>query len=344
MKFNAALLIETGKPLQIEQIQMPVLKPGQVIVEIHYSGVCHTQVLEARGYKGKDPYCPHCMGHEGTGIVVEIGPEVTKVKPGDKVVMSWIKGNGLDVPGTVYSGADGRNINAGGVTTFSEYSVVSENRLTLLPDQLQLIDGTMIGCAVATGMGSVFNTGNAQTGQSIAVFGAGGIGLCAIAAAKIANAENIIAIDINDSKLEVAKSMGATHTIKSTTDIVEKIKEIKKQGVDLAIEATGRPIVMTSAVESVRNQGGIAVIVGNAHFDEKLTIDPKQLNMGKQIRGTWGGDSVPDRDFPKYSSYLIDKKFSLQPLQSKNYKLEQINQALDDLECGNTVRPIISMK
>lgn len=341
MKTTAAILVETGKPLEIMELEIPALKSGQLLVQIAYSGVCHTQVLEARGYKGKDPFVPHCMGHEGTGIVIDTGPDVSKVQKGQKVLLSWLKGSGGDVPGTQYQMKGGQVVNAGGVTTFSYHSVVSENRVTPLPSGMDLSQGPMIGCAVATGMGAVLNTAAAKSGQSIAVFGCGGIGLFSIAAARIAGATNIIAVDINPSKLEVARSMGATHVIDSSPQSIEKIREIVKPGVDIAIEASGRPEVMRTALESVRNQGGVAVIIGNARHDETLVLDPKQFNMGKQLRGTWGGDSVPDRDFPTLCRYLMEGKFSVEPLSAKEYRLEDINTALSDLETGKTVRPLI---
>lgn len=344
MKTKAAVLVETGKPLEIFELEIPALLPGQVLVDIHFSGVCHTQILEARGSKGPDPFVPHCMGHEGTGVVLEVGSGVRRVKTGDRVIISWMKASGFDVPGTKYTGSKGQIVNSGAVTTFSHQSVISENRLTKMPDDAEMSDFTMIGCAVATGMGAVFNTAQLRPGQSVAVFGAGGIGLCAVAAARIAGAVQIIAVDVNLQKLEIARTMGATHIVPADEHAQQRIQTLAKNGLDVAIEATGRPLVMNMALESVRNQGGIAVVIGNAKQGELLSIDPKQLNMGKQLRGTWGGDNVPDRDFPRYCSMLQHKLFSLSSLSSKNYALEDINQALDDLEQGRTVRPVIAMK
>ncbi|HEX8096993.1 MAG TPA: alcohol dehydrogenase catalytic domain-containing protein, partial [Pyrinomonadaceae bacterium] len=129
MKTTAAILVKTGGPLELVELEIPALKPGQALVEVAWSGVCHTQVLECRGYRGEDKFLPHCLGHEGSGVVKEVGPGVGKIKPGDRVILSWIKGSGGDVPGTVYSWG-GRKVNAGGITTFSRHSVISENRLT----------------------------------------------------------------------------------------------------------------------------------------------------------------------------------------------------------------------
>jgi S-(hydroxymethyl)glutathione dehydrogenase / alcohol dehydrogenase len=191
------------------ELEVPALKPGQVLVEIAYTGVCHTQVLEARGYRGEDRFLPHCLGHEGSGIVREIGAGVMKVAPGDPVILSWMKGTGADVPGTVY-GWNGRSVNSGAITTFTRYAVISENRTTPLPATLSMRDAATLGCAVATGVGALFNTAQAQAGQSVAVFGAGGIGLCAIAGAAARGCRPIVAIDVVLDKLKRALQMGAT--------------------------------------------------------------------------------------------------------------------------------------
>jgi len=343
MKTTAAVLVETGKPLVLADLEIPKLKPGQAVVEICYSGVCHTQLLECRGHRGEDKFLPHLLGHEAGGIVADIGPGVTKVKPGDQVILSWIKGCGANVPGTVYKWND-RNVNAGAVTTFSRHSVVSENRLTLAADGISLQQAALLGCAVPTGAGAVFNTANPKPGQSIAIFGAGGIGLCAVNAAAIAGCVPIIAVDILDAKLKLAEQMGATVLINSSNkNAVQEINRICPGGVDFAVEATGDTGVMVQAMQSVRNQGGAAVVIGNAKFSQMLTIDPREFNNGKQLRGTWGGDTQPDTDFPRYAKLITAGKLNLAPLISKSYLLSDINQAIDDLEAGKAARPIIDL-
>ncbi|HEU0148682.1 MAG TPA: alcohol dehydrogenase catalytic domain-containing protein, partial [Bradyrhizobium sp.] len=146
MKTQAALLVQTGQPLVLADIEIPALKPGQALVEIAYSGACGTQVMEWRGDKGEDKWVPHCLGHEGTGTVLEVGSAITKVKAGDKVVLSWIKGSGIEAGGAVYDW-DGKKVNSGGVTTFQRHAVVSENRLTLLPPDLPMDVAVLLGCA-----------------------------------------------------------------------------------------------------------------------------------------------------------------------------------------------------
>jgi S-(hydroxymethyl)glutathione dehydrogenase/alcohol dehydrogenase len=343
MKTTAAVLLETGKPLVLADLEIPALKPGQTLVEIAYSGVCHTQLLECRGHRGEDRFLPHCLGHEGSGTVRDVGPGVNKVAPGDKVILSWMKGTGGNVPGTAYSMA-GQTVNSGAITTFSHYSVISENRLTKIAEKLPLREAALLGCAVPTGLGSVINTAAIQAGQTVVVFGTGGVGLFAVAGAALSNAAKIIAVDILASKLELAKEMGATDTIDaSQADSGTKIRELLPQGADIAIEATGNPQVMAQALSVVRQQGGKAVIIGNAKHGAMLQIDPQQLNQGKQLLGTWGGDNDPDHAFPKYIEFAASGKLQLAPLISKTYALGDVNTAIDDLEAGRTPRPLIDM-
>ena len=356
MKTLAAVLVQTGHPLELLDLELPALKAGQVLVEVRISGICHTQLLEVRGHRGKDAYLPHCLGHEGVGDVLEIGQGVSKVKPGDAVILSWIKGSGADVPGLVYRDTTNRRtVNAGGITTFQRYAVVSENRLTVMSAGVPIVQAALLGCAVPTGVGAVLNTAGAGAGDSIAVFGCGGVGLCAVAGAASVNrteessggASPVIAIDVIDAKLKLAVSMGATHTINASDsgdDVVERVLAIESGGVDIAIEATGLPAVMRQAFESVKPRGGRAVVIGNARFGSELTIDPAQLNQGKQLRGTWGGDSQPDRDYQRYGDLLASGTIDLSPLMSEPFSLERVNEALDALESGAVARPMIDMR
>lgn len=341
MYTRAAILVETKKPLVVDKIKIPDLKPGQVLVKIKYSGVCHTQLLEAGGHRGEDPFLPHCLGHEGSGIVADIGKDVNKVKKGDHVILSWIKGSGANVPGTVYEW-NGKKVNAGAITTFSDYAVISENRLTVIPEDFSLKKAALLGCAAPTGLGTIFNTAKPTPGESLAVFGCGGIGLCAIQGAAIAGCVPIIAVDINEQKLEMAKKMGAQYIINAKNeDPVEAIKGICT--LDYAIEASGSPVAMRQAVQCVRPQGGLAVIIGNAHHGTELSLDPKEFNMGKRILGTWGGDNNPDVHYPRYCNLAHHGRLDLENLTTKTYSLDQIDQALEDLKQGKVLRPLIEM-
>lgn len=343
MKTTAAVLVATQKPMELIELEIPSLKPGQALVEIAYSGVCHTQLLECRGYRGEDKFLPHLLGHEGSGIVRELGAGVSKVKAGDRVILSWIKGAGADVPGTVYRWGD-KLVNAGAITTFGKFAVISENRLTPLPKDLPLREAALLGCAVPTGFGAVFNVARPLAGQSMAIFGMGGIGLCALSAAAVSGCVPLIAVDIRPEKLALAKQMGATHALNGAEcDPVAEIAKLVAGGADFAVESSGRPQAMRQALSCVRQQGGAAVVVGNARHGELLELDPKQLNLGKRLLGTWGGDNLPERDYPRYARLLASGKVNLAPMLSKEYALENINAAVDDLESGRAIRPLIAM-
>ena len=343
MKTEAALLVQTGQPLVMAEIEIPALKPGQVLVEIAFSGACGTQVMEWRGDKGQDKWVPHCLGHEGTGTVIDAGVAVTKVKIGDQVVLSWIKGSGIEAGGAVYDW-DGQRVNAGAITTFQRHAVVSENRLTLLPVDLPMDLAVLLGCAAPTGMGAVFNVLHLQAGDSVAIFGTGGIGLNACVAAALGGGVPVIGIDPSPERRELAKSYGCTHVIDPTgIDVVAEIRKIVPQGVDLAVEASGIPAVMDQAVNATRQQGGRAVVIGNAKLGARLDLNPGVFNQGKSLMGTWGGDSVPDRDYGRYARLIASGRFPMRALLSAPYRLDQATQALTDLAAGKVGRPLIDM-
>ena len=260
----SAVLTELNQPLRFLELAIPELKSGQVLVDVAYSGVCHSQLLEVRGKRGPDRFLPHTLGHEGSGTVMGVGLGVTKVKPGDRVVLSWIKGNGTDVPSTIYQSAEGP-VNSGAISTFMRRTVISENRVTPIPNTFPLREAALLGCAVPTGGGVVLYTAGVRPGSSVAIFGIGGIGLSAILVANLMNATTIIAIDVFDHKLDQAHRSGATHLINARhQDPLSAILEITShRGVDYAIEAAGRRETMELAFQSVRDGGGLCVIAGN---------------------------------------------------------------------------------
>ena len=343
MKTEAALLVETGTPLVVASIEIPKLKPGQVLVEIAFSGACGTQLMEVTGAKGEDKWCPHCLGHEGSGIVLETGSAVTKVKVGDKVVLSWIKGTGIEAGGTVYEW-DGKKVNSGAVTTFQRHALVSENRLTPVPQGMDMDIAVLLGCAAPTGMGAVYNVLNVKAGDSVVVFGTGGIGMNAVMAAALAGATAVVGVDLKASRRDMALAFGATHVIDPAAgDVAGQIKAIAPQGIDMAVEATGVPSVMADAVNITRQQGGRAVVIGNARYDAQFTVSPSVFNQGKSLLGTWGGDSVPDRDYARFGRLLSSNRFPVRQLLSEPYRLQDVNQALDDLRSSKIGRPLIDM-
>ncbi|MBI3955137.1 zinc-binding dehydrogenase [Candidatus Gottesmanbacteria bacterium] len=318
MKTKAAVLFQPGEPLRIEEVEIPKLKKGQVLVRMLSSGICRAQLNEVRGWKGEDKFLPHLLGHEGAGIVEETGSGVTKVKQGDYVVTSWIKGKGLDGGGTQYK-LGKITVNAGPITTFCQRSVISENRLVKVPSQVPPHIAALLGCAVPTGAGIIFHTLKVKKGSSIAIFGAGGVGASVILAAKMRGCKVILAIDISEEKLQFARILGATHT--------SLFDNLKPFSLDYSIEASGNRKAMEKAIEIVNDHGQV-VIAGNLKRGEKISLDPFELVKGKNIMGTWGGESEIDRDIPLYAEAYLEGKMKIDALLSKRIKLEKVNEAL----------------
>ncbi len=344
MKTLAAVLEKINRPLRVEDLTIPELKRGQVLVKIAYSGICHSQLNEIQGLKGEDKFLPHTLGHEGSGIVMELGPEVQKVQAGDHVVLTWIKGSGVDVSTAQYKMQDGTLVNSGGISTFMEYAVISENRLVPILKKMPLKEAALLGCAIPTGAGIVFNTLQAKAYNTIAIFGVGGIGMSAVIAAEALGCRQIIAVDIDTYKLDFSLKIGATHVVNAAKqDSVSAIMDLTKgQGVDYAIEAAGLKETMEEAFVSIRNNGGTLVIAGNLAHKEKISIDPFDLIKGKKIIGTWGGETCPDRDIPRYVELYLSGKLKVDDLITSRFCLKDINPALEVFKNGrNVIRVII---
>ena len=341
MKMKAAVLYEINKPLVIEEIDVPEPEIGQVLVKVMASGICHTQLDNVKGRYGPDKYLPHLLGHEGAGVVEKIGPGVSSVAPGDHVVLSWIQGPGFNAKTPLYMKGN-QKINAGPVTTFNEYTIASENRVTKIRNDVPFDVASIVGCAVSTGLGAVVNESKVQAGSSVAVFGAGGIGLNIIQGAALVNALKIIAIDVYDEKLIVAKKFGATHTINAKKeDPVKKIKEITDgKGVDYAFESAGLKDTMEQAYQAANNSGLIN-LVGNPAQNEKICIDALQTHYGKQLIGGQGGHTRPEVDFNRYISLYTAGKLKINELITHRYKLEDVNTAIEDMQAGRVGRAII---
>ena len=342
---EAAVLTQLQAPLHLKELRIPQLQPGQVLVDVHYSGVCHTQMLEVQGKRGEDGNLPHVLGHEGAGVVREVGVGVGKVAPGDRVVLSWIKGTGSEVPTTVYDSGCGP-VNSGAIATFMRQTVTCENRLALLPDAVPLREAALLGCAIPTGAGVIFNSAQVSPGRSVAVFGVGGIGLSSVMAASLANAHPVIAVDIVAHKLEQAGRLGATHLVNALEqDALARVRELTGgRGADFAVEAAGKTAVAEIALQSVRDNGGLCVLAGNPPFGERIAVDPFDLIRGKRLVGTWGGESELDGDVALYAKLYQTGKLKLAELITDTYRLGDINRALEDLERGKVGRALVDME
>src|SRR5262245_14891462 len=268
MKARAAILEKLNQPLIIDQVEVPALDVGQVLVEVRASGICGAQLNEIQGVKGEDKFLPHLLGHEGGGVVRDVGPGVTQVKRGDHVVMHWRKGAGIQSRTPQYRW-NGCAVNAGWVTTFNELAVVSENRLTPIGNEIPFETAALMGCAVTTALGLINNLARLKIGQSIAVLGCGGVGLNVVQGAAMVSADPIIAIDLYEHKLDLARSLGATHLINTTrADLREAVRGIVgRSGVDVFVENTGQVRLIEAAYE-LTGPKGRTILVGVPRHDQ----------------------------------------------------------------------------
>lgn len=340
MKTKAAILKSLNQLLEIQELAIPKLQKGQVLVKVVYSGLCHSQLNEIRGLKGEDKFLPHTLGHEGSGVVLECGEGVSKVTRGDHVVLSWIKGKGLDASGSIYE-----RVNSGAISTFLTHAVIAENRVIPIPKEMPLREAALLGCAIPTGAGVVKNEMGIKEGHSFAVFGAGGVGLSALLAAKHAKAYPIIAVDVSDEKLQKAIEMGATHgvNIKNCDPVTAIFDLTSGQGADFVFESAGRKEAMEKAFASLKAPGGLCVLAGNLPKGQKIEIDPFDLIRGKKIVGTWGGKSQIDDDVKYYCELFLKKEISFDGLITHEMPLEKINDLIGELEAGKVGRGLIAL-
>lgn len=342
---KAAILVNLKSPLVITELAMPEqLAVGQVLVKVHYSGICGSQIGEIDGAKGEDKFLPHLLGHEASGTVMQIGPGVRHVKSGDSVVLHWRKGLGIESETPNFSW-EGRKVNAGWVTTFNEYAIVSENRVTPIPPDSDMQVAALFGCAVTTGFGVVENNTKLRIGESVVVFGAGGVGLNIVQAAALVSAYPVIAVDLHDAKLELARQMGATHLINSSQcdARLEILKIVGNAGVDAFIDNTGQPSIIEMGYELVKPQGRVT-LVGVPRKGNAISIYSLPLHFGKILSGSHGGEAIPQSDIPRYHQLFRNGRIKLKNLISRTYSLDRINDALGDMRSGALAgRCMISM-
>ncbi len=345
MKIKAAVLVNLKAPLEVAEIETPArLGYGQVLVKVEYSGICGAQINEIEGAKGPDKFLPHLLGHEGCASVLETGEGVKAVKQGDKVVMHWRPSNGIQSQTPTYRW-NGKSVNAGWVTTFNNYAVVSENRLTPIPADFDPKLAPLFGCAVTTAIGVVNNNAHVKVGQSVVVFGVGGVGLCIAQAAQLVSAYPIVAIDVVEAKLEMAKRFGATHCInsKKTPDVEKAIRDIVgTQGADVIVETTGNARVIEAAYNLTQAKGK-TILVGVPRKGDNISIYSLPLHFKKILSGSEGGDAEPHNDIPRYVRLVRAGKFNLDGLITHEFRLEQINEAIALVRAGEAGRVVVRM-
>lgn len=332
----AAILVEQKQDLVIDTVGLPTdLEAGQVLVQVDRTSICGSQLGEIDGVKGPDRWLPHLLGHEGSAQVLAVGPGVKHVEKGQHVVMHWRKSRGIDAAPARYSW-QGMQLNAGQVTTFNRYSVVSENRLTPVSKDYHKDLAALMGCAITTGFGAITNDAAIKLGENLVIFGAGGVGLNMIQAAKLSGAGVIIAVDIHQNRLELASELGATHCINSKIqEVVDQIRNILgNKPLDVFLDNTGQPAIIELGYRLIQSKGRI-VLVGVPRKGRETSIYTLPLHFGKSIVGSEGGQTKPDIDIPRYSQLFERGLVDHDRLISERYELNQINEAIGRMRDGS---------
>tara|TARA_B100001059_G_scaffold189256_1_gene191882 strand:+ start:8792 stop:9829 length:1038 start_codon:yes stop_codon:yes gene_type:complete len=344
MKMTAAVLVECGKPLHLMELEIPKLRRGQVLVKIAYSAICRSQLMEINGLRGHDKWLPHLLGHEASGVVVDVGAEVTKVKPGQEVILTWIESNGIEAATPQYS-HNGRAINAGPITTFSNYSIVSENRVVLKPEGLDMDVAVLFGCALATGSGMVLKELDIRPDQSVVVLGLGGVGMGALLTLLATGHKKLVAVDSDPSKCVTAESFGScTVCSNSAETILTARPEFASDGFDICIEAGGSVATIELGFSLLKAATGVLLFASHPPQGERLRIDPHELIVGKQIKGSWGGALEPDLDIPTLATVFAETDERLRQLTASRFGLREINEAIKLFSNGEIFRPILKME
>ncbi|MBM3944859.1 MAG: Zn-dependent alcohol dehydrogenase [SAR202 cluster bacterium] len=358
---KGAVLYEYNKPVKVEEIEIPAPGPGLVLVKMMSSGVCHSDWHVVKGEWPSVPM-PTVLGHEGAGIVEEVGAGVTTVRKGDHVILSWMpqcRTCEMCVKGFPQVCTNARRMTTkvkvkggksdvhmlSGLGTMATYNLVTEAAAVPIDKTMPFEPASLIGCGVATGVGAAINTAQVQPGSTVAVFGAGGVGISVIQGARIAGASMIISVDMLDNKLQMAKEFGATHTVNPKNgDPVAKIKELTGgQGVHYAFEAIGlveAPFVQ--AIECTRNRG-ITTWVGHAPEDLKLNISARIIMWEKTVIGSMYGSSRPHVDFPRLVSLYKTGQLKLDEFITKKFPLAQVNDAFTALGKGQVARSVLTI-
>ena len=335
MEMKAAILAKQREPLVIDSVQLPPdLAPGQVLVKVHYTSVCGSQVAMIDGKRGKDPYLPHLLGHEGSGTVEAVGPGVRTVMQGDCVVLHCGFGAGIESETPNYQW-QGKPLNAGWVTTFNEYAVVSENRLVTIPADFDLSLAPLFGCATLTGLGAIGKAG-IEPGNSVVILGAGGVGLNLIQGAALVSAEPIVAVDLSDEKLNLARQLGATHCVNAKgCDLSREIPRIVGDSLaDVVIDSTGHVEMLEMAYQLTRT-AGLTMLISGPKAGYNVSLNPEALHFGRTMMGFQViTESRPHEQIPRYVKLANAGKLKLQELITDSASLDDINVVVEKMRSG----------
>lgn len=337
MKFKAAILTEKNKPLLVDTISGGNrLNFGQVFVKILVSGICGAQLQEIRGEKGNTDFMPHLLGHEGAGVVAAIGPGVTKVKIGDKCVLHWRKGSGIEAACPFYGWKE--VVGGGRVTTLSEYAIISENRLTPVPQDTRDDLCALLGCGLSSALGVIENEAKVRFGESVLIVGAGGLGVNLIRCACLAHAHPIVAVDIHENKRRLVCKLGATRYINSKTEKLEG-------GFDCIVDTAGVGDSMEATLPLL-NSGGRFVMLGQpkpGNAVKMLNAHHMFQGEGKTIMATQGGGFMPTNDIPRYLALYKSGALKIDGIITKRIPLRKINDGIEAIKRGEAGRVLVDM-
>jgi S-(hydroxymethyl)glutathione dehydrogenase/alcohol dehydrogenase len=341
-KSKAAILVESASPLVIDEFDLPdALIFGQVLVKIHTTSICGAQINEIDAVKGVDKFLPHLLGHEALGSVIETGPGVTSCRMDDTVIMHWRPAQGMQAPTPEYRWR-GKRLNAGWVTTFNEYAVVSENRVTPVPANIDRRSAPLLGCAVTTALGVINNDAQVAIGESVLVLGAGGVGLNIVQFAALAGAYPVIAVDRLENKLDMARSFGATHVMNTSTtqDFSTAVRAVLgTDGADKVIDTTGAKIMIEAGYELTAKKGR-CILVGVPH--EKVEIYTLPLHFEKILKGSEGGQCQPARDIPRLVRLAAAGRVKYDGIVTHEFALDDINDAIGLMRAGSSGRILLN--
>jgi S-(hydroxymethyl)mycothiol dehydrogenase len=346
-----------GAPVSVETILVPDPGPGEALVRIQACGVCHTDLHYREGAITND--FPFLLGHEASGIVEKVGPDVTNVAPGDFVILAWRAPCGTcrscrrGRPWYCFASRnaqqkmtrqDGTPLSAAiGIGAFAELALVAAGQAVKVNPAARPEAAGLVGCGIMAGLGAAINTGGVSRGDSVAVIGCGGVGNAAIAGAKLAGAHTIIGVDVDDRKLEWAKQFGATHTINSRhTDPVQAIRDLTGgNGVNVAIEAVGKPETYTQAFHA-RDHAGTVVLVGVPSPEMKIELPLLEVfGRGGALKSSWYGDCLPSRDFPMFIDLYLQGRLDLERFVSETITLDKVEEAFHKMERGEVLRSVV---
>jgi S-(hydroxymethyl)glutathione dehydrogenase/alcohol dehydrogenase len=362
MRIQAPVLSAANEAILVTELDLDPPAASEVLVRMVASGVCHSCLDVAKGVHDRAPL-PIVLGDEGAGVVEAVGSEVTLVGPGDHVVLSWAPGCGacrycrcgrpvlclnpppfgfLEDGATRFKRPDGSRVHHFGPATYSPYVVVSERAAIPITRELGLEEAALLGCSVTTGVGAVVHTGAVTEGQSVAVFGCGGVGLNAVQGARLVRAHPIVAIDPRADRLVDATALGATHTVRADdADVVAAVRSVAPDGIDCAIIAVGSARVLQDAWATL-GHAGTAVLVGNPQPGEMLSIEPRSLLMGeRKLIGSKYGSANPAEEFPRLAALALAGELQLGQLVSRRYTMAETNEAFADLESGSVGRGLV---